>query len=203
MVGCSHCKIDSEPVSQGAWRVLWVALFANAIMFAVEVIGSYLADSVSVKADALDFFGDAANYAVTLFVLGMSIRIRARASMMKGIVMAVFGVWVLGSAIYNLRYGSVPESRLMGVFGILALIVNLGVALILYKYRDGDSNMQSVWLCSRNDAIGNLTVLLAAVGVHYTGKNVPDLVVAIMVAVLGISSGVRVIELSRKELAGA
>lgn len=200
MTGCNHCESDKKPVSHGAKNALWIALAANLVMFFVEVIGSLKADSVSLRADALDFLGDAANYAVTLFVLGMAVTIKAKASMAKGIVMGSFGLWVFGSAIYNLQQGAAPESHTMGVLGILALLTNLSVALILYKYREGDSNMQSVWLCSRNDAIGNIAVILAAVGVYFTGKNIPDVVVASLMAILGLTAAFRVLKLSKQEL---
>lgn len=200
MVGCTSCESDKRPVTESARKALWVALVANFIMFWVEVIGSYSAESVSLKADALDFLGDAANYAVTLFVLGMAVSIRAKASMAKGIVMGAFGIWVLATAVHNFMNGLSPASEIMGVLGLLALATNIGVAAILYKYRDGDSNMQSVWLCTRNDAIGNVAVILAAVGVYLTGKNTPDLIVASLIAALGISAAIRVIRLSRMEL---
>lgn len=203
MVGCTHhCDSDKKPTSPGARKALWIALISNFAMFVVEVVGSYKADSVSLKADSLDFLGDAANYAVTLFVLGMSVSIRARASMGKGIVMGVFGIWVLGSAIHNFYHGLLPQPDTMGVLGFLALLTNVAVAFILYKFREGDSNMQSVWLCSRNDAIGNIAVLLAAAGVHFTSSNLPDLVVAVIMASLGVSSAVQVVSLSKRELAG-
>lgn len=200
MVGCTSCESDKKPESPGARKVLWIALVANATMFFVEFIGSYSASSVSLKADALDFLGDSANYAVSLFVLGMSVSIRAKASLTKGLVMGGFGIWVLGSAIYGFYYGKVPQAETMGILSTLALLTNVGVALVLYKFRDGDSNMQSVWLCSRNDAIGNIAVMFAAVGVYYTSSNIPDLIVALLMVSLGLSAAVRVITLSRKEL---
>lgn len=200
MVGCTSCETDKRTTDPRARRALWVALVANAIMFVVEIIGSYSAGSVSLKADALDFLGDAANYAVSLFILGMSVTIRARASMAKGLVMGTFGLWVLGTAILKYFQGGTPEAELMGALGVLALLTNISVAIILYRFREGDSNMQSVWLCSRNDAIGNIAVLFAAAGVHFTGKNVPDLIVAVLIAALGVSAAIRVIAISRREL---
>lgn len=201
MVGCTSCESDKKPASADARKALWIALIANAVMFFVEFIGSYSAHSVSLKADALDFLGDAANYSVSLFVLGMSVSIRAKASLTKGLVMGSFGFWVLGSAILSFYYGKTPQAETMGILSILALLTNFGVALILYKFRDGDSNMQSVWLCSRNDAIGNIAVMLAAVGVYYMKSNIPDLIVALLMVSLGLSAAVRVITLSRRELA--
>lgn len=200
MVGCTSCASDTKEVDPRARKALWIALIANAAMFVVEIVGSYKADSVSLKADALDFLGDAANYAVSLFILGMSITIRARASMAKGIIMGLFGIWVLGTAIYKYFNGLPPEANVMGILGFMALLTNLGVAVMLYKFREGDSNMQSVWLCTRNDAIGNIAVMIAAAGVHFTGKSLPDLIVAALMACLGVSSAIKVIALSRNEL---
>ena len=162
MPGCTNCPSDTvtannaiDPIFR---RVLWIALIANAGMFVVEIVASQLGDSISLQADALDFFGDAVNYAISLFVLGMALSLRARASLIKGATMAVFGLWVLGSAIYRALIGSEPEPSVMGLVAILALAVNVAVALLLYRYRTGDSNMRSIWLCSRNDAIGNIAV---------------------------------------------
>ena len=203
MTGCTSCASDRKPVSAGARRALWVALIANAAMFVVELGGSFRAGSVAVRADALDFLGDAVNYALTLFVLGMALSVKAKASMAKGIVMGGFGVWVLATAVYNFHYGLTPHAELMGLLGFLALLTNLGVAVVLYRYRDGDSNMQSVWLCSRNDAIGNFAVLAAAAAVFYTGTRWPDLIVAALMALLGLSAAIRVIRLSNSELSEA
>ena len=142
-------------------RVLWVALAVNAVMFAVEVAGGVASGSSALQADALDFLGDAANYAVSLFVLSAALSVRARASVLKGVTMAAFGCWVVGHALYQASAGQVPEPIVMGVVGILALLSNVAVALLLYRYRSGDSNMRSVWICSRNDAVGNIAVVAA------------------------------------------
>lgn len=203
MSGCSSCAGDLKPVSPGARKALWVALVANGLMFVVEIVGSLRAGSVSLRADAIDFFGDAANYAVTLFVLSMAVTIKAKASMAKGIVMGAFGIWVLVTATYNFFYGVTPHAETMGVLGFLALLTNLGVSVVLFRYRDGDSNMQSAWLCSRNDAISNVAVMLAAVGVFLTHTRWPDLAIAILMASLGLSAAIRVIKLSKSELAAA
>jgi Co/Zn/Cd efflux system component len=200
MVGCSSCEKPKQIVSLAEKRALWFALFANATMFVVEIIGSYAAFSVSVKADAIDFFGDSANYAVTLFLLERTIRVRARASIAKGFIMGAFGIWVLISAYFQFRSGVVPHADFMGYLGLAALITNLGVAAILFRFREGDSNMRSVWLCSRNDAIGNLLVIISAVFVHFYVTNTPDLVVACIMAFLGIQGAYQVIQVARKEL---
>ena len=181
-------------------RVLWVALWINVLMFVVEASGGLHAQSVSLLADAVDFFGDAMNYGVSLLVLGMALQWRARAAMFKGWCMAAFGVFVLGRALWSMSTGSAPEPFTMGVIGTLALVANVAVALMLYAWREGDANMRSVWLCSRNDAIGNLAVLAAALGVFGTGSAWPDLLVAVVMAVLALSAARSVIAQARLEL---
>ena len=163
-------------------RVLWAALFINACMFVVELVGGLHTGSVSLLADAVDFFGDAANYGLSLLVLGMALTWRARAALLKGLSMGAFGVFVLGRAAWSLAEGTVPEPLAMGAIGALALVANVAVAAMLYAWREGDANMRSVWLCSRNDAIGNLAVMAAALGVFGTGSAWPDLAVAVVMA---------------------
>ncbi|MCL4160401.1 UNVERIFIED_CONTAM: hypothetical protein GTU68_036225 [Idotea baltica] len=169
-------------------------------MFVVEMIASYFGDSVSLQADALDFFGDGVNYAISLFVLGMALHLRARASLFKGLTMGVFGLWVLVSAGYRAFAGSEPEPTMMGSIALLALIANVCVALTLYRYREGDSNMRSIWLCSRNDAIGNIAVIIAAVGVFTSASRWPDLIVAILIASLSLSAACHIIRLAIMEI---
>ncbi len=204
MAGCSSCPSDAA-INSGSHdplfrRILWIALVANLTMFAVEIVASHLGDSMALQADALDFFGDAANYAVSLFVVGMALSARALASMLKGATMAAFGVWVLGSAVYRALVGSTPDPTTMSVVASLALLVNFSVALLLFRFRRGDSNMRSVWLCSRNDAIVNIAVLIAAAGVFASASRWPDLIVAAIVAGLSITSAIEVIGLARTEL---
>ena len=181
-------------------KILWVALAINAAMFIVEVVGGFNAGSVSLMADAIDFFGDAMNYAISLLVISMSLMWRARAALFKGITMGLFGLFVLASAIWSFKHGKVPEPYTMGLIGMLALAANVSVALMLYAYREGDANMRSVWLCSRNDAIGNLAVILAAVGVFGSGSAWPDLLVALIMAGLGLSASIQVSRRALREL---
>lgn len=202
MPGCSTCH-DHQPaqtVSPTYKKVLWVALIVNLGMFIVEVASGLKAGSVSLLADSLDFFGDAANYAVSLFVLGMALSIRAKAALVKGATLGIFGVGVLAFTSYRLWTGQVPEPVTMGVIAVLALVANVAVALMLYKWREGDSNMQSVWLCSRNDAIGNVAVVAAAGLVAWTGSAWPDLVVAVLMATLGITAARTIIAQAWREL---
>ena len=169
-------------------------------MFFVEIIASEFSDSMSLKADALDFFNDAVNYAISLFVASSSLLIRAKASIVKACTMAAVGFFVLFHAIDRVIDGALPEASTMGFIGLLALIANLTVAATLYRYRDKDSNMRSVWLCSRNDAIGNLAVIVAAIGVFSSASRWPDLLVAIIIATLAISSAWHIIRLALAEI---
>jgi len=180
--------------------VLWVALIANALMFVVELIGAERAGSLSLLADSIDFAGDAMNYAVSLAVLGSLLAVRARASLVKAACMIGFGLFVLVAAMLRMAVGVPPEPITMGVVGALALAVNVGVALMLFAWRDGDANMRSVWLCSRNDALGNIAVLAAALGVFGTAAAWPDLTVAAFMAALALRSGTAVWRQARQEL---
>ncbi|MES2953847.1 MAG: cation transporter [Pseudomonadota bacterium] len=181
-------------------RILWIALAVNLAMFGVEIGAGLQSGSVSLLADAIDFFGDAANYAVTLAVLSMGLVWRARAALLKAASMGLFGVFVLGRALWVATQGGTPEALTMGAIGLLALLANVAVAAMLYAWREGDANMRSVWLCSRNDAIGNLAVMLAALGVFGTQSAWPDLAVAAVMAVLAITGGYSVFRQARQEL---
>ncbi len=174
--------------------MLVLALAINAIMFVVEVAAGFVAGSLSLQADALDFLGDAGNYALTLFVLGMTLKTRATAALVKGATMVVLGVFVLVQGVVHAITGAVPHAEIMGGTALLALVANAAVAGMLYRYRDGDSNARSVWLCSRNDVLANLAVLLAASAVFALGSRWPDLAVAAFIASLALTSGWQVVQ---------
>jgi Co/Zn/Cd efflux system component len=195
-----HCHDTPTHASPRYRRVLWIALIVNALMFAVEISAGFSSGSVSLLADAIDFFGDAANYAVSLAVLGMALAWRARAAMVKGVCMLLFGLFVIGKALWAARTGMPPEAVTMGIISLLALAANVGVAVMLYAWRDGDANMRSVWLCTRNDAIGNVAVLLAALGVAGTRTAWPDLAVALGMGALALSSAWSVLRQARGEM---
>lgn len=200
-MGAACCSHDHHPPERpGYRRVLWIALAVNAGMFGVEIVAGIGAQSVSLLADAVDFLGDAANYGVSLFVLGMALTWRARAALLKGLSMAAFGAGVLAVTVNHIVAGTVPDAPTMGVIGALALAANLAVAGLLWRFREGDSNMVSVWLCTRNDAIGNLAVMAAALGVLGTGSGWPDLAVGAVMAVLALTSAWRVIRQALAEL---
>jgi Co/Zn/Cd efflux system component len=169
-------------------------------MFVVEVAAGLAAGSASLQADALDFLGDAGNYAISLAVVGMALRYRAAAAFAKGLTMGLFGLWVVGTVIWHAVIGTLPEPMTMGVVGFVALVANAACAGLLYAYRDGDANMQSVWICSRNDVLGNIAVLLAAVGVFGTGTGWPDLSVAAIMAGLAVQGAWIVVQQARTEL---
>lgn len=202
-MGNTCCGPDEAGASTNdpTWRrILWIALGLNAIMFGVEIVAGIAADSRALQADALDFLGDAANYAISLGVAGMALVWRARAALVKAATMLAFGLWVLGSAIWGFFVGASPDPGTMGAIGSLALAVNLAVAAMLFRYRSGDANMRSVWICSRNDAIGNIAVLAAAIGIFGTGRAWPDLVVASIMAGLAVWGSAEVFKQARGEL---
>lgn len=199
--GCSGPVLKSP--APGFRRALWVALWVNLAMFFVEGAASLQSGSVSLMADAIDFFGDSANYILSLSVLSLGMLWRGRAAMVKGITMVVFGIVVLARALWVMEQGVTPEPFTMGTIGLLALITNAGVALVLFRFRDGDSDMRSVWLCSRNDAIGNLAVMAAALGVFGTGSAWPDLSVAAIMGTLAISAGISVVRHARMDISEA
>ncbi|EHR70080.1 Co/Zn/Cd efflux system component [Burkholderiales bacterium JOSHI_001] len=196
-----HAHEPVAPTTPGVRRALWIALVLNAAMFGVEIASGISSGSVSLLADAIDFAGDAASYGLSLAVLSMAMVWRSRTALLKAASMGAFGVVVLGRALWLVWHGQPPQAMTMGLVGTLALAVNLGVAWLLYAFRNGDANLRSVWLCSRNDAIGNLAILAAAAGVFGTHQAWPDLVVAAIMAFLAISASLAVLRHAREELA--
>jgi Co/Zn/Cd efflux system component len=207
MSGCcnhDHCSSGGQELNSPAWRrALWIALAVNALMFLAEIGAGLHAGSASLQADALDFLGDSANYALSLGVAGMALAWRARVALAKGATLLALGLWVIGVTAFYAWSGTLPKAPVMGVVGMLALLANGAVALMLFRFRAGDANMRSVWICSRNDVIGNLAVLLASAGVFGTGTGWPDLAVAAIMAGLGIASGWQIIRQAFSELAAS
>ena len=201
---CTPSPPDAtDPSTAPRWRrVLWLALGINLALFVIELWAGLASGSVSLLADAVDFAGDAANYALSLAVMSMALVWRSRAAWFKGACMFGYGLFVVGKGLWAIRHGGVPEALMMGVIGFLALLANAGVAAMLYAWREGDANMRSVWLCSRNDALANLAVMLAALGVFGTGSAWPDLAVAAVMAALALSAGGSVMRQARAELLG-
>lgn len=199
---CEHETVKPSAIQDlGRYRrILWIALLVNAAMFLVEVASGLGSGSLSLLADAIDFGGDALNYAMSLAVLASALTRRARVAMFKAISMMGFGIFVLGNAVWAAWVGEVPNATTMGLVAMLALAANVSVAWMLYAFREGDANMRSVWLCSRNDAIGNLAVMLAALGVFGTGTAWPDLAVASLMAALALQGGWAVLRQAKGEL---
>jgi Co/Zn/Cd efflux system component len=192
----------SGPQHHAYRKALWAALSINGFMFIAEFTGGLVSGSASLQADALDFLADTANYGISLSVVGLALVWRARAALIKGLSMGALGFWVAGNTVWHALVGSVPEAEVMGAVGVLALLANVAVVTLLFRYRTGDANMRSVWICSRNDVLGNVAVLLAAVGVFGTGTGWPDFAVAAIMASMAMSGGAQVIRQATRELNG-
>lgn len=193
MAGCCGGQANFDGVSDEYRKRLWAVIAINALMFLIEISAGHISRSQALQADALDFFGDAMTYAISLAVIGSSLRVRASAALAKGASLLVMGLWVLGSTMYQFSVAGVPEAPIMGTIGLLALTANVASVLILMRFKDGDANVRSVWLCSRNDAIGNVAVMIAAVGVWGTATGWPDLAVAAIMAALFLNSAFQVL----------
>ena len=199
---CSH-GTRFEGLSAEYKRRLWLVIAINASMFLVEMAAGALAGSQALQADALDFLGDATTYGISLAVIGTSIQIRARAAILKAISLTTMALWVLGSTAYHVLILGVPRAEVMGAIGVLALAANAASVLILMRYKDGDANVRSVWLCSRNDAIGNVAVMIAALAVWSTATKWPDLIVAAIMAGLFLNSSIQILRQSFREMRDA
>ncbi|MDH3763199.1 MAG: cation transporter [Gammaproteobacteria bacterium] len=200
MAGCCDDDLKFEGLSRRYRTILWIVIAINATMFLIETGASVAANSMALRADALDFLGDTLTYGITLLAIGHSLRWRASAAMLKGVTLMLMGIWVLGSTLYRVLVLGLPNELMMGSVAMLAFAANMTSVLLLVRYRDGDANVRSVWLCSRNDAIGNLAVMLAAVAVYYTQSKWPDLLVAFLMAALFFYSSFHIIQRARGEL---
>ena len=197
--GSCGCEGRFEGLTRDYKARLWAVIALNASMFAVEMGGSVMAGSQALQADALDFLGDTLTYGISLAVIGLSLRVRATAALVKAATLALMGLWVLGSTIWHAFVLGTPRAEVMGTIGFLALSVNVASVLILIKYKDGDANVRSVWLCSRNDAIGNVAVMLAALGVWGTATGWPDVIVAAILASLFLNSASKILRQALSE----
>ncbi|MGB0206155.1 MAG: cation transporter [Neptuniibacter sp.] len=201
MAGCGcNSNVQFDGVSAEYKRILWIVIAINVVMFVVETGASIASQSMALRADALDFLGDSLTYTITLLAIGHSLRWRASAALFKGISLALMGLWVLGSTLYRTLVLEIPNEMIMGSVAMMAFTANLISALLLLKYRNGDSNVRSVWLCSRNDAIGNLAALLAAGAVFATQSPWPDLIVAFAMALLFLHSASLILRQAIAEL---
>jgi len=199
---CCGAEVKFEGLSADYKRRLWLVIAINASMFLVEMGAGALAGSQALKADALDFLADSATYGISLAVIGASLRTRALAATAKAASLAAMALWVLGITVYHVLIVAVPRAEVMGVTSVLALLANVASVLILMRYKDGDANVRSVWLCSRNDAIGNVAVMLAAWAVWATATRWPDLIVAALMAGLFFYSSLRILQQSLHEMRG-
>jgi Co/Zn/Cd efflux system component len=200
---CTPPPLNLDPHRRDAdayRRALWAVLAINAIMFLVEIGAGLAVGSASLQADALDFLGDAANYAISLIVVGMALRYRATAALAKGATMGLFGLWVIGTVLWHAAHGTLPSAFTMGAVGFAALAANTASFGLLWAYRGGDANMRSAWICTRNDILGNLAVLLAALGVFDTGAGWPDIIVAAIMGALALQGATIVVWQSLGEL---
>jgi Co/Zn/Cd efflux system component len=201
---CHNCHEDDPQRGNPAYRrTLWIVLAINGVMFVGEIGAGLASGSASLQADALDFLGDAGNYAISLFVVGMALRYRAMAALAKGSTMAIFGLWVLAITGWHAWDGTLPHAFTMGAVGVTALAANAASFGLLWSHRGGDANMRSAWICTRNDVLGNLAVLLAAWGVFGTSAGWPDVLVAAVMASLALQGAFMVIQQARIELQGA
>lgn len=198
--GCCGSEVKFEGLSPDYKRRLWAVIAINAGMFVLETAGGHLAGSNALQADALDFLGDALTYGITLAAIGAAAATRAKAALFKGSTLFLMGLWVFGSTAYHVLVLGIPRAELMGAIGFLALVANVTSVLLLMKYKDGDANVRSVWLCSRNDAIGNVAVMVAAAAVWFTASKWPDLIVAALMAGLFLWSAFQILRQSLAEL---
>ncbi len=199
MGSCCDHDTQFEGLSPDYRRRLWAVIVINAVMFAVEMTAGQLAGSQALQADALDFLGDTLTYGMSLAVIGATIRVRATAALAKGLSLLAMGLFVFGSTVWRVFVAGVPQAEIMGAVGLLALAANVGSVLLLMKYKDGDANVRSVWLCSRNDAIGNIAVMAAALGVWGTATGWPDIAVAAVMAGLFLSSAWQILRQAGEE----
>jgi cation diffusion facilitator family transporter len=201
-MGADCCGSDTtfEGLSADYRRRLWLVIAINAGMFVIETAAGALAGSQALQADALDFLGDSLTYGMSLAVIGMALRVRAWAAFAKGVSLTLMGLWVFGSTAYHVLILGIPRAEVMGLVGFLALAANIASVAILVRYKDGDANVRSVWVCSRNDAIGNVAVMIAALGVWSTATKWPDLIVAAVMAGLFLWSSAQILRQSVWEL---
>jgi Co/Zn/Cd efflux system component len=182
-----------DGVSDDYRRRLIAVIAINGAMFVIEMIAGGLSGSQALKADALDFFADSVTYGLSLWAIGMALRTRSLVALGKGASLLLMGLWVAGSTLHRVFVGGVPAAEIMGLVGVLALVANVASVVILMRYKDGDANVRSVWLCSRNDAIGNVAVMVAALGVWGSATGWPDLIVAAIMAGLFLTSATRIL----------
>jgi len=197
---CDNKACDLEKIPQGQSKVLWIVLAINIVMFVVELTAGWLSDSLALTGDSLDMLGDSIAYGASLYVINMGQAAKARSAALKGGIILVSAVGILGAAIFRTMNPQTPQFGIMTVIGITALIANVICLTLLTRHKDDDINMSSVWLCSRNDIISNTAVLGAAGLVWYFASPWPDLIVGIALTVLFVKSAFFILKGSRREL---
>lgn len=197
--GCSGPQKTFDGMSAVYKRRLWLVIGINAVMFFIEMGAGQLAGSQALQADALDFLSDSTTYGISLAAIGMSAAIRTNAALFKAFTLFAMGLWVAGSTLWRVYYIGLPQAEIMGMIGFLALAANLASVMLLVRYKDGDANVRSVWLCSRNDAIGNIAVMIAALAVWGTNTGWPDLIVAGVMAALFLTSATQIVQQAMAE----
>lgn len=195
----NHCSAGFDGTDPRYRRVLWTVIAINAAMFVTETVAGRLAGSQALQADALDFLGDTLTYGLSLAVIGHSLRVRSSAALFKGASLVLMGLWVFVSTLWQVIVFGLPRAEFMGAIGFLALAANLASVFLLARYKDGDANVRSVWLCSRNDAIGNVVVMIAAALVWWLASPWPDLVVAFIMAGLFLHSAQLILRQALRE----
>ena len=184
----------------GYRRALWIVIILNVGYGVIEMLGGFLAGSQALKADALDFLGDGLITLLGVLAIGWSLLWRARSALIQGLFLGVLGFGILGNTIWRVFVQQQVEAELMGMLALVALVVNVGAALVLVPHRAGDANVRAVWLFSRNDAIGNAAVVVAAVLVGLTGASWPDLLVAFAIAGLFLQSSWVIVRDARRDI---
>ncbi len=201
-MSAGHTHADSFDGMNDDYKRRLIAVTAvNIAMFVVEMIAGQFAGSQSLKADSLDFFADGVTYAISFWAIGRPVGVRSLAAVVKGVSLVVLGLWVAASTLWHFFVAGIPEAETMGAIGVLALAANVFTVLLLLRYKDGDANIRSVWLCSRNDAIGNVAVMGAAVLVYVFGNRIPDLIVAGVMAALFLTSAFQILRQAHEEWA--
>jgi len=191
---------DLAHITPAYRRALWVVVLINVGYGIAEMIGGFLADSQALKADALDFLGDGSITFLGLLAIGWGLKLRARSALIQGIFLGAMGIGVLAYTIYRTQILQTPEAGLMGIFGFVALLINVIAMFILLPHRKGDANVRAVWLFSRNDAFGNILVVVAAGFVFWTNTSWPDLIAAGIIACIFLQSSISIIKDARNDL---
>ncbi|TAL45411.1 MAG: cation transporter [Methylovulum sp.] len=197
---CNNKACEIEALRNRQSATLKIVLAINAVMFIIELTAGLVSGSVSLVADSLDMLGDALVYGFSIYVVARGARMKANAALLKGGIMAAFGLFVLGQAVYKIVFPQLPVFETIGAIGLLALATNSLCFMLLWRHRADDINMSSVWLCSRNDIIANVSVLFAAAGVWLSHSGWPDILVGLALAVLFLRSALFVLREALSEI---